>query len=84
MCGVGKTVRHIPLHCLTSDNTLPYSVLSTIPAVHCLTGCDTTSKISTKPTAIKVAQASASDYPMDFGKHPLTEDMERHAKMYLV
>ena len=80
----GKTETIIPLHCLISGNTLLDSVLSTIPAVHCLTGCDTTSKISTKPTAIKVAQACASDYPIDFGKHPLTEDMERHAKMYLV
>ena len=82
--GVGKTERYIPLHCLTSDSTLTDSVLSTVPAIHCLTGCDTTSKISTKPTAIKVAEACAAEYLMDFGKQPLTEDMERHAEMYLV
>ena len=82
--GVGKTERYIPLHCFTIDNLLADSVLSTIPAIHCLTGCDTTSKIFTKPKAIKVAEACAADYIMDFGKQPLTEEMERHVEMYLV
>ena len=82
--GVGKSERYIPVHCLANDNILTDTIVSTLPALHCLTGCDTTSKISTKTMALKVAQSVANVYLMEFGKQPLTEDMERNAEIFLV
>ena len=80
--GVGKNSRFIPLHLFINQNVLTESLLSALPAIHSLTGCDTTSKISTKHSAITKAQTFALDYIKDFGKQPLSEDMEREAEFF--
>lgn len=46
LCGQGKTCRALPIH--TLSKYIPHNVIHVLPAVHALTGCDSTSKISTK------------------------------------
>lgn len=82
--GAGKTLRYIPLHSLSIENTVPHIILTTLPAIHSLTGCDTTSKVGTKLAALKTAEAFAENLLFDFGKEPLNQDMEKRAEQYLV
>lgn len=82
--GMGKTSRYIPLHSLITENKVPHAVLTTLPAIHSLTGCDTTSKIGTKLAALRAAESCAEDLLFDFGKQPLNEDMEKRAEEFLV
>jgi hypothetical protein len=49
--GKGDTTRYVPLHTLYQH--LGHQLCSVLPAVHSLTGCDTTSKIGTKKAALK-------------------------------
>ncbi|KAG1678573.1 hypothetical protein GQR58_013376 [Nymphon striatum] len=51
--------------------------------LHALTGCDTTSKVSTKYAAFKVAEQGGSDLIKDFGKLEFTNDMEHRAETFL-
>jgi len=81
---VGKSSRFIPLHLFINQNVLTESLLSASPAIHSLTDCDTTSKISTKHSAITEAQTFAVDYIKDLGEQPLSEDMERKAEFFLL
>lgn len=80
--GVGKTSRYIPLH--SFEGRVPLTVLTALPAIHSLTGCDTTSKVSTKLAALKAAESCAEDLLLEFGKGPLNEDMEKKAEEFLV
>ncbi|KAJ8893583.1 hypothetical protein PR048_006183 [Dryococelus australis] len=48
-----------------------HTVLISLPAIHSLTGCETTSKVSTKMVALKIAEAYATDLLFDFRKEPL-------------
>ena len=47
--GVGNTIRYIPLHTLANKIA---DLCKVLPAAHCLTGCDVTSKVGTKHAAI--------------------------------
>ncbi|KAG1714927.1 Thrombospondin-3b [Nymphon striatum] len=59
LVGQGNTSRAIPIHDLAVE--MPSILVSVLPAVHALTGCDTTSKVSTKYAAFKVAEQGGSD-----------------------
>ena len=50
--GVGNTTRYMPIHKLASSHG--QELCSVLPAVHSLTGCDSTSKFSTKKAALSV------------------------------
>lgn len=76
------TSRYIPLH--SFEGRVPLTVLTALPAIHSLTGCDTTSKVSTKLAALKAAESCAEDLLLEFGKGPLNEDMEKKAEEFLV
>jgi len=80
--GVGKTSRYIPLHLF--EGRVPLAVLLCLPAIHALTGCDTTSKVSTKLAALKAAELYAEGLLSEFGKGPLNEEMEKKAEEFLV
>ena len=71
--GQGNTSRAIPIHDLAVE--MPSILVSVLPAVHALTGCDTTSKVSTKYAAFKVAEQGGSDLFKDFGKLEFTNDI---------
>ena len=43
ICGKGETTRVVPLHAVA--NKIETTVIDVLPALHALTGCDTTSKI---------------------------------------
>ena len=49
--GKGQTARHLPLH--TLYERMGSDLVSVLPALHSLTGCDVTSKIGTKKSALK-------------------------------
>ena len=48
--GVGDSTRYIPLHLIFERK--PPELCSVHPAIHILTGCDTTSKVRTKLSAL--------------------------------
>lgn len=79
-CGKGHTSRYIPVHKIC--NVLQKSIVETLPAVHALSGCDTTSKVGSKHSAF----ALAKDYSYllkDFGKQELTESISEQAEEFL-
>ena len=82
LSGQGRSSRAIPLHQLV--NTMDSTVIEVLPAVHALSGCDTTSKIGTKKSAFQTAEKSGEDYLESFGKSVLTEEMVSSAEKFLV
>ena len=77
--GSSKNKQAIPLHQLYGS--LPMSLVVVLPALHSLTGCDTTSKIATKPAAIK--RCLYFEDIQDFGKDRLDTDMLFKAENFL-
>ena len=77
----GATRRAVPVHNLVA--AMDPRVVDVLPAVHSLSGCDTTSKVSTKKSALKVASLR-SDLLEGFGQGPLTENMISSAEKFLV
>ena len=78
--GVGETTRYVPLH--TMYEKLRHDLCRVLPAVHSLTGCDITSKVGTKKTALK---ANPERLLRHFGKLPtLSQPTIRDAEQYLV
>ena len=59
LCGQGSTKRAVPIHEIATilDNTITDILLQ----VRALTGCDTTSKIGTKRSALQVASTPAAE-----------------------
>lgn len=71
-----------PLH--ESVANLPEEVIRILPAIHALTGCDTTSKIGTKLQAFKAAQNPEYRLLAEFGIRPLDEDMFNAVEHFLL
>ncbi len=82
ICGKGTSTRMIPVHSVVSG--LDSVVVASLPAIHALSGCDTTSKIGTKKAALKTATQSGCVELETFAKQPLTEAMITSAERYLV
>ena len=78
--GIGDTTRFVPLH--TIFKCIGEDLSAVLPAVHSLTGCDVTSKIGTKKSALKAEPKKFLKY---FGTSPtLTEIVLKDAELYLV
>lgn len=78
--GVGDTTRFIPIHTLSGK--LGENLCSVLPAVHSLTGCDITSKIGTKRSALVTKPVK---YLGTFGtKDSLSNKEIKEAEEYLV
>ena len=80
LSGKGHTTQYLPVHniCEVVEN----QVIKRLPAIHSLSGCDTTSKVGTKHTALM----RAKDYAYlleDFGKEDLSDVMLENAEEYL-
>ena len=71
-----------PLH--ESTTNLPDEVVRVLPAIHALTGCDTTSKVGTKRQAFNAAHKSEHFHLEDFGIKPLDDEMFLSAEKFLL
>ena len=78
--GRGNTTRFVPLHIL--HERLGTRICTVLPALHCLTGCDITSKIGTKKAALKADPVANLQL---FGTTaPLVPSLIQQAEQYLV
>lgn len=80
LSGKGHTIRYLPVHDICE--VLENHVIDVLPAVHSLSGCDTTSKVGTKHAAL----IRGKDYAYllkDFGKEDLSAIMLENAEEYL-
>ena len=79
--GLGDTTRYIPLHLIAERK---HELCTVLPAIHILTGCDTTSKVGTKLSALK---PPAVQLLSEFGKSlssPNQDEIIGKAEEYLV
>ena len=65
------------------SDTLERDVISVLPAVHALSGCDSTSKIGGKTTGLKVVESGLAESLYEFGKQPLSELQISNAEHFL-
>ena len=72
----------IPLH--ESFESLPIEVVRVLPAIHALTGCDTTSKVGTKLQAFHAAHKSEHFILAEFGNGVLNDSMILSAERFLL
>ena len=82
ICGKSGNKVVVPVHTLVT--TLSADIISVLPAVHALTGCDTTSKINTKKAVLKTVFKGHCNKLSNFGKSPITEEMTVSAEAFLV
>ena len=75
LCGQGTPTQYVPIHTL---------VVSVLPAVHALGGCDTSSKVGTKRASLNFAQEYGFKKLFRFGIGQLTEEMLSSAERLLV
>ena len=80
--GKGETTRAVPLH--EAATKLETIVIDVLPALHALTGCDTTSKICSKNAALKTAETGIIENLVTFGKTAINVDMIVAAEKFLV
>ena len=79
--GVKKST--LPLHEICA--ALGDELTRCLPALHALTGCDTTSKVSTKLAALKaIRNPGSSSLILDFDNPQLTESAVLMAETFLV
>ena len=64
--------------------TLESDVISVLPAVHALSGCDSTSKFGSKKTALKVVEGGLAESLLEFGRQLLSENQVSNAENFLV
>ena len=73
----------VPLHIL-SERISP-DVIKVLPAIHALSGCDSTSKVGgTKKAVLKTILQYDCNKLIAFGKSPLTDEMIAHAELFLL
>ena len=82
ICGRGTTKRVIHIYSLI--DTLPTHLPGIPPAVHALTGCDSTSKIATKLTALKIACSEKGHLLANYIKEPFSDVTTTYAEQFLV
>ena len=73
---------YTPLHDVCAN--LPPETVEMLPAVHCLTGCDTTSKVGTKKKALALMKTGKHPVLKDFGRNKLDQQMLEGAEKFLV
>ena len=78
--GRGKTRKTVPLHLLAQK--LDAVLLESLPAIHALSGCDTTSKVGPKLACLK--KPLNLELLEGFGVAPLSDDMVSKAETFLL
>ena len=79
VCGRGASNGDIHIHSLIDTTNLP----NILPTVHALTGCDSTSKVATSLTALKVASTEKRHLLTDFAKVPFSDVMVINAEHFM-
>ena len=79
--GSSKSKRVLPVHDVVNEMDMDLDVL---PAVHALTGCDTTSKVGTKTSSYRAATKYGFELLHSFGKSDITEPILLSAEEFLV
>ena len=81
---ISNSINVTPVH--TIANNMDNSVVDVLPAVHALTGCDTTSKIDTKSAAFQAAMKCGHEllYLEYFGKSEISDQMILLVETFLV
>ena len=82
ICGRGTSKRVI--HIDSRIEALPTHLPHILPAVHALTGCDSTSKIATKLTALKIACSKKGHLMTNFINKPFSDVTAIYAEQFLV
>ena len=82
ICGKGETTRAVSLHAVATK--IEATLIDVLPALHALTGCDTTSKICSKTAALKIADTDIIENLVTFGKTDINVDMFITAEKFLV
>ena len=78
--GQGRTRRTVAIHTIVQG--LDEILVANLPAIHALSGCDTTSRVGPKLACInKTVELSNVD---DFGRSPLNEEMITNAERFLL
>ena len=67
-----------------SVESLPIEVVRVLPAIHALTGCDTTPKVGSKLQAFHVAHKSEHFILAEFGNGVLNDSMILSAERFLL
>ena len=78
--GIHRTCKTVPLHLLCQH--LDTVLVESLPAVHALSGCDTTSKVGPKLACLH--KPLNLELLRDFGVDPLTDDMISRSEMFLL
>ena len=68
--GQGNSSRAAPVYNLV--RLMKSDVVDVLPAVHALSGCDTTSKVGTKKSALQAAEETGHEQLLSFGKRRMT------------
>ena len=82
ICGEGETTWAVPLHEVATK--LERTVIYVLPALHALTGCNTTSKICSKNAALKTTETGIIENLVTFGKTAINVDVIIAAEKFLV
>jgi hypothetical protein len=78
-CGTGESRRYVPIHVLVK--VLDVNITDNLPAIHAITGCDTTSKVGTKHSAVQQASQAGEQISL-FSKSTLTYEMLLEAEAF--
>ena len=81
---MGKSSNRIILPIREAADVLKSDVVDILPAVHALTGCDTTSKVGSKCAAVQAAETYGYDLLHLFGKSELDDVMIQNAEKFLL
>ena len=82
LCGQGYAKRYVAVHDIVMS--IPQELSDVLPAVHSLTGCNTTSKISSKNNAIKTVTKDYYHPLTEFGKSDMDDRLNNNTEEYLV
>ena len=80
--GRSNAVVATPVHNIA--NELDSNVIDVLPAVHALTGCDTTSKVGSKLSALQAATRCGYELLFSFGNSEISNEMILSAERFLV
>ena len=76
----GNSFSSVPVHNLV--RLMKSDVVHVLPAVHALSGCDTTNKVGTTKSALQAAEETGHEQLHSFGKLPLSYDMVSAAENF--
>ena len=80
--GKSNNRKSIPLH--KTLELLDPDVVDILPALHALTGCDSTNKVATKLSAVRLAREGGNSLLHSFGRGTFTDEILYDSEKFLV